>query len=198
LGFKVIGKVTPETVKPLPATVAALTVTAEVPVEDRVRVCVEAVFTLTLPNDRLDELTLSDIAAASNCTPAVWETPAALADTVTACATLTAETDAEKLPLVAPAASVIEDGTVNARLLLAKLTLRPPLGTAAFITTVQVSVPAPVIVVVAQLNWVSFGTPLPNSPTFFEAPSAELLLTVSAPVVDPVKVGSNCKVSVAA
>jgi hypothetical protein len=125
-------------------------------------------------------------------------TPAALADTVTACATFTAETDAEKLPLVAPAAIVTEAGTVTAELLLARLTLRLPLGTAAFVTTVQLSVPAPVIVVGAQLNWVSFGTPLPNSPTFFEAPSAELLLTVSAPVVDPVTVGSNCKVSVAA
>jgi hypothetical protein len=66
LPVRVIGNVTPETVKPVPLTVAALTVTAEVPLEDRVRVCVVAVFTLTLPNDRLDELTLSDIAAASN------------------------------------------------------------------------------------------------------------------------------------
>jgi hypothetical protein len=32
------GKVAPETVKPAPATVAALTVTAEEPVEDSVRV----------------------------------------------------------------------------------------------------------------------------------------------------------------
>ena len=49
----------PETVKPVPATVAALTVTAAVPVEDRVSVCVVAVFTFTLPKDKLDELTLS-------------------------------------------------------------------------------------------------------------------------------------------
>jgi hypothetical protein len=61
LGFKVSGKVTPETVKPLPVTLAALTVTAVVPVEESVRVCDEALFTLTLPNDRLDELTLSVI-----------------------------------------------------------------------------------------------------------------------------------------
>jgi len=37
-GFKVSGKVAPETVKPVPATLAALTVTAEVPVEDKVTV----------------------------------------------------------------------------------------------------------------------------------------------------------------
>ena len=46
-------------VKPVPLTAAALTVTAAVPVEDRVNVCVVAVFTLTLPKDKLDELTLS-------------------------------------------------------------------------------------------------------------------------------------------
>ena len=37
-GLIVSGKVAPETVKPAPATVAALTVTAEEPVEDSVRV----------------------------------------------------------------------------------------------------------------------------------------------------------------
>ncbi|MGA9060255.1 MAG: hypothetical protein WB341_01185 [Terracidiphilus sp.] len=61
------GKLAPETVKPVPATVAALTITAELPVEDRVRVCAVAVFTFTLPKDKLDGLTLSVIAAASSC-----------------------------------------------------------------------------------------------------------------------------------
>jgi hypothetical protein len=37
-GLMVSGKVAPETVKPAPATVAALTVTAEDPVEESVRV----------------------------------------------------------------------------------------------------------------------------------------------------------------
>jgi hypothetical protein len=66
LGFRVSGNVVPETVNPVPATLAAVTVTAEVPVDERVRVSVEAVFTLTLPNDRLEELTPSEIEAASN------------------------------------------------------------------------------------------------------------------------------------
>lgn len=74
----------PETVNPVPATLAALTVTAEAPVELRVSVWLAAVFTLTLPNDRVDELTASEIEAASNCTPADAEMPVALADTVTA------------------------------------------------------------------------------------------------------------------
>jgi hypothetical protein len=53
------GNVLPDTVKPLPVTVAALTVTAAVPVELSVTVCVEAVFTSTLPNATLVALTVS-------------------------------------------------------------------------------------------------------------------------------------------
>lgn len=176
---------------------AALTVTAEVPVDVKVRVCVEAVFTFTLPNDRLDALTASEIEAASNCTPAEAETPVALAETVTACATFTAETVAEKLPLVAPAASAIEAGTVKAELLLLRLTFNPPLGTAELVATVQLSVPAPVIVVLVQLNFANLGTPLPCSPILFKDASDELLVMSNSPVVDPVAVGSNCNVSVA-
>ena len=78
-----IGKVIPETVKPLPATVAAVTVTAEVPVEDKVSVCVVAVFTLTLPNERLDELTPSPIADTPNCNAKVLAALLALAVSVT-------------------------------------------------------------------------------------------------------------------
>jgi hypothetical protein len=58
-GLRVSGKVAPEKVKPDPAIVAALMVTATVPVEDRVTVCVVAVFTFTLPNPMLPALTLS-------------------------------------------------------------------------------------------------------------------------------------------
>jgi hypothetical protein len=122
--------------------------------------------------------------------------PVELAETVTACATFTAETVAEKLPLVAPAASVIEAGTAKAGLLLLRLTFNPPLGTAALINTVQLSVVAPVIVVLAQFNWVSLGTPLPCNPILFKDASDELLVMSSSPVAEPVAEGSNCNVSV--
>ena len=59
MGFSVSGKVAPEKLYPDPLIAPALTVTAAVPVEVRVNVCVAAVFTATLPNDRLDALTLS-------------------------------------------------------------------------------------------------------------------------------------------
>lgn len=152
---------------------------------------------MTLPNDKLDELTASEIEAAFNCTPADAEMPVALADTVTACATFTAATVAEKLPLVEPAGSAIEAGTTNDELLLVRPTVRPPLGTVVFVVTVQLSVPAPVIVVLAQFNLVSLGTPLPFSPIFHEAPLDALLLMERLPVVDPVAAGLNCKVRVA-
>jgi hypothetical protein len=184
-------------VNPVPATLAALTVTAEVPVEERVTVWLAVAFTFTLPKDKLDELTPSEMEAASSCTPADVETPVALADTVTACATFTAETVAVKLPLVEPAANVNEAGTTNDELLLLRLTASPPVGTAMFVFTVQLSLPAPVIVVSAQLNWLSLGTPRPSSPIFFNDASDELLVIETSPVVDPVVVGSNCKVSVA-
>jgi len=61
LGLRVRGKLAPETVKPVPVTVAALTVTAEVPVEDRVSAWLVAAFTLTLPKARFVALRLSVI-----------------------------------------------------------------------------------------------------------------------------------------
>jgi hypothetical protein len=55
-GFKVIGNVPPDMVKPAPLEVAEWMVTGAVPVEVNVTGCVEAVFTVTLPNVRLAEL----------------------------------------------------------------------------------------------------------------------------------------------
>jgi hypothetical protein len=67
-----------------PAMAAELTVTAAVPVELRVRVCVVAVFTALLPKERLLALMLSVGIAAFSCRAnACVELPAA-ADSVTA------------------------------------------------------------------------------------------------------------------
>ncbi len=152
MGFRVRGKVTPETVKPVPVMVAALTVTAAVPVEERVCVSVVAVFTFTLPKDSLDEPTLSVGTAAPSDRAKVSATLPALAVRVTVRAVLTDETVAVKLAVVAPAATVTVAGTVTDELLLARLTAKPPVGAAAFRVTVQLSVPAPVIEPLAQLN----------------------------------------------
>ncbi len=187
----------PETVKPLPLTAAALTVTAAVPVEDRVRVCVVAVFTFTLPKDKLDELTLSVGTEAPNCKAKVLATLLALAVRVAVWEVVTEETVAVKAAVVAPAATVTVAGTATDELLLARLTVNPPVGAAAFSVTVQLSVPAPVIEPLVQLGPLSIGTPVPLRLTPVEVPPEELLVRVSEREMAPAAVGSNCTVSVA-
>jgi hypothetical protein len=59
LGLRVRGKVAPETVKPIPVKVTALTVTAAVPVEDRVSDWVAGEFRSTSPKAMVVAFTLS-------------------------------------------------------------------------------------------------------------------------------------------
>jgi hypothetical protein len=124
--------------------VAELMVTEPVPIELRVTVCVVAVLTATLPKSRLDEPTLSVATAPVNRTAKVSGVPLVFADSVAVCVVVTDETVAEKLALLAPAATVTDEGTVTAELLLDRLTANPPLAAAVFRVTVQVSVPEPV------------------------------------------------------
>jgi hypothetical protein len=157
LGFKVSGKVAPETVKPIPATLAAAIVTGEVPVEESVSVCVVGVFTFTLPKPMLPALTPRVALPLPNSSAKICDTPLALAVRVTVCEVLTEETVAMKLAAVAPAATVTVAGTVTAESLLVRLTIKPPLPAAALRVTVQLSVPAPVIDPFVQLSELSVG-----------------------------------------
>jgi hypothetical protein len=110
---------------------------------------------------------------------------------------VTAETVAVKLPVLDPAATVTDAGTVTAVLLLAKLTANPPLAAAALNVTVQLSVPAPVIDPLVQLSPFNTGTPVPLRLITVEVPLDELLVRVNEPLAAPAIVGSNCTVSVA-
>jgi hypothetical protein len=56
VGFRVSGKLPPTMVKPAPLIVTEFTVTAEVPVDVSVNVCVVVVFTAILPKLRLPAL----------------------------------------------------------------------------------------------------------------------------------------------
>ena len=136
-----IGKVAPDTAKPVPVTVAALTVTSAVPVELSVRVCVEDVFTSTLPNTILVALMLNVGATAFNCRAKLLETPPALAVSVTACAVVADDTLAVNPALLAFAGTITVAGTVTAASLLARLTVKPPLAAAPVSVTVQLSLP---------------------------------------------------------
>jgi hypothetical protein len=122
LGFTVRGNVAPETVKPVPDTVAALTVTGAAPVEERTSCFVTAEFTGTLPNPRLEVLRPSADTEAPRCKAKVCFTPPMLAVIVEVCTELTGETLAVKSALFTFAGTVTEVGTTTALLLLARVT----------------------------------------------------------------------------
>jgi len=107
---------------------------------------------LTLPNARLDALTLRVGTAAFNCKAKLLETLPAEAVSVAVCAVVTAETVAVKDAVVEPAATVTEAGATTAELLLAKVTATPPLGAAPVNATVQASLPAPVMELFVQVK----------------------------------------------
>ncbi|MGA3035043.1 MAG: hypothetical protein ABSD70_17285 [Terracidiphilus sp.] len=164
-------------------------VTAALPVDVSVNDPVAFVFTFTLPKLRLVALALSAAVPPLNCSEKTWVALPALAVRVTVVAVLTAVAVAVKLALVAPDATVTDEGTVTAKLLLARLTAKPPLAAAALTVTEQLSVPAPVIEPLVQ--------PVPLRLTAVELPVEELLVKVNDPEAAPAAVGSNCTVSVA-
>jgi hypothetical protein len=116
---------------------------------------------------------------------------------VAVCAVLTADIVAVKVAEVAPAATVTDDGTTTAVLLLARLTAWPPLPAAAFSVAVQVSVPAPVSDPLAQLRLLNTGCPVPLRLIVDVVPLDELLVSVTVPSTSPAAVGAKFTVSVA-
>jgi hypothetical protein len=151
-GFRVTGKLDPETEKPVPDTAAEFTVTAVVPLEVNVTVCVACEPTTTLPNEMLVALTVRVGAAGVRFSAKFFDAPPAVAVSVTVWAVLKEATVAAKEALVAPAATVTEPGTVTVLLLLERPTLTPPDGAAPVRVGVQVTLPAPVIVELLHVN----------------------------------------------
>jgi hypothetical protein len=164
-GFSVTGNVAPDTVKPVPVTVAALTVIGAVPVEVKVTDCVAGVLTTTLPNATLVALELRVDVTAFNFKAKLRETPPAVAVRVTVCVVATDTTVAVKAALVAFAGTVTVAGSVTAALLLARPTLSPPLGAAPFKVTVQASVPVAVMVELLQASAVGVAEAVPDCPS---------------------------------
>jgi hypothetical protein len=198
-GFNVTGNVAPDIVNPVPVSVPELMVTGAVPVELNVTDCVEAVFTVTLPNATLVGLIVNVGVAAFNCRAKLLETLPAVAVSVTSCADVTADTVATNPALVAFAGTITVAGKATAALLLARFTLRPPLAAAPVSVTVQLSLPDPVMDPLLQesiLNAAVAAVPVPVRLITAVAPVDELLWIVSPPVTAPVAVGSNCTFSV--
>jgi hypothetical protein len=92
---------------------------------------------------------------------------------------------AENVALLAPAGTVTEDGTFTADELLERLIESPLVEAAALVVTVQVSVPAPLTLVLAQVNALSVAAcfvPLPCKVTEAAAVGEVLVITLSWPL----------------
>jgi len=200
-GLSVNGKLAPEATYPVPETVAPLTVTAAVPVDERVNDCVAAELTSTLPKSRVPVLMVNAAVTGFNCTEKSSVIFPASAVKVTVAGVVTALAVAVKFALVAPAATVTEDGTLTALLLLARFTTCPLSPAGALSITVQSSAVDPVIELLVQLNEVSVVVvtavaPVPLNPTCRELAPLALLEMVSCPVAVPVADGLNWMVNV--
>jgi hypothetical protein len=181
-GFRVIGKVAPDTVKPVPVNAAELIVTGAVPVDVNVSGSVDAVFTVTLPNARLAGLMVNVGTAAFNCRAKVLEMPPALAVRVTACPVETDDTVAVNPALLALAGTTTVAGTTTAALLLATDTLKPPLPAGPLNVTVHASLPEPVIDALLQdsaLKVAATAVPVPVRPITVVPLVEEVLWMVS-------------------
>jgi len=197
LGFRVSGKVAPDTVKPAPVRLTELIVNAAVPLEARVTDCAEGVFRFTLPKERLPAFRVSAGRAAFNCKAKLADWLPAATVSVANCADVTAETVAVKPALVALAGIVTVAGKLTAGLLLDRAKVIPPLGAAPFSETVQESDPAPVIAELVHEIALRVARPVPLRLIVAVPPEEALLEMVSVPVAAPADVGSNCTCRVA-
>jgi hypothetical protein len=98
--------------------------------------------------------------------------------------------------LLAFSITVTVDGTETAESLLARLTISPLLPAAELSVTVQLSVPAPANVALAQLTAVNVSAGVDTIPVPLKGnvrlPVVELLASVRSPAADPALVGVNC------
>lgn len=142
----------PDIVKPVPLSRPELMVTAAVPVDVNVTGSVDGVLSARLPNATLAGLMANVGTEAVNCREKFLATLPPVAVRITDCAEVTGDTLAMNVALIAFAGTRIVPGTATAALLLARLTLKPPLGAAAFSVTVQALLPDPPMDAVLQLN----------------------------------------------
>jgi len=183
--------VAPVTENPTPLTPAEFTVNGAEPVELNVIGCATCVLTTTLPNPIDVAFTLRTAVAAFNCSEIVREVFAAVAVSVATCALLIHAALAVNVALVAVAGTVIEDGTVTALLLLARLTARPPVGAEPERLTVQTSASDPVIEVLLHDTALTVGAMLVPVPVRLTVTVGALLEIVSCPFTAPAEVGLN-------
>lgn len=183
-GFRVVGKLPPETENPVPDIESELIFTGTLPLEVTVTDLVAAVPNETLPKS-------SEVVLKLTCGPTAFSSIAklrvefsALAVTVAFCDALTAATPAVKEEVEAPEGTITLVGTVTEPLLLDTETLRPPVGAAELNPSVHVVVPAPVNELLPHESWLNepgfseFGYSVIKS-VFVTPPVAPVIVTVT-------------------
>lgn len=178
-----------ETEKPLPVAVTEFTVTATVPLEVSDTLCVVGEFTTTPPNEMLVAFRLSAGVPAFSCSESALEVLPVVAVSVTDCALLTEATLAVNAVLVAVAGTVTDPGNVTALLLLARDTLRPPVGAEPDRVTVHASARDPVIEVLPQDIPLTVGITVVPVPLRLTVAAGALLEIVNWPVSELAVVG---------
>jgi hypothetical protein len=171
--------------------VAALIVTATVPLAVTVTDFVIDVPKETLPKERDVVLRLSPGVAALSCKATALEVPPVVAVRVTDCALVTEDTFAMKDVLVAATGTVTELGTETAALLVARMTLTPPAGAEPDKFTVQLSAIDPVMEVLLHITALNVGVTAVPVPLRLTADVGALLDKVNCPVTELARVGSN-------
>lgn len=179
------------TVKPVPEMESELMVTATVPLEVTVTEFVTAVPTATLPNDNDVALRLNAGVAAFSCNAKLFVELFSLAVMVADCPVLTEATFAVNPTADAPAGTDTLAGSVTELLLLASVTLRPPVGAAPDRLTVQPSAREPVIELLLQDNALTVGVIVVPVPLTVTVAVGAVLEMVSWPVDAAAVVGSN-------
>lgn len=161
------------------------------PFEVTVTDLVTAAPILTFPNASEVALRLRAGVAAFNCKATLREDEFELAVRVAVVVVVTEATLAVKAALEAPAAMAILGGTETALLVLARVTLTPPVGAEPDRLTVQESASAPVMDVVPQDTALTAGATVVPVPLRLTEALDALLEIVNDPVVEVVLVGSN-------
>ena len=152
------------------------------PLEVTVTDLVTAVPTATLPNESEVAFRLRAAVAALSCTATDRAVLPVVAVRVTDCALVTEAALATNVAVDAPAGTETLAGTVTELLLLARETLRPPVGAGPDKLTVHVSASDPVIEVLLQDTALTVGKAAVPAPLRFTIVAGALLVMVTTPV----------------
>jgi hypothetical protein len=190
-GLSVAGRLTGEAEKPVPATAREFTVTAAVPLDVSVTVCVVALFTTTPPNAMLVAFSASAGVPALSCSETARELLPEVAVSVTVAGLVTEATFAVNAALVEAAGTVTEPVTATAELLDERPTANPPVGADPDKLTVQESASDPVIDVLLHESALTVGAVVEPVPLRLTAGVGTLLEIVSCPVTELADFGSN-------